>query len=1550
MSESTGTLSAQRPWPGLDSFTEQNRNYFRGREREAEELLRLVRSETLTSLFGQSGLGKTSLLRAGLYPLLRAADFLPVHLRLDLTETAPELRLQVLSAAAAEAAAHGVEVPVVQPGETLWAYFHRRGNRWWSGAQPVIPVLVFDQFEEIFSLGRATPERFARCQALVDELGWLIEGVVPPELAAQFAAGAQASTDFAFDQNAFRVLFAFREDFLADFESLRGRIRSLFHSRLRLTRFTPERALEVVEKVGGHLFAPGVAPRVIEFIAGGVSQAGAAAAAARTYGEVEPALLSLVCEQLNEQRIALTQATISGKLLDDSRESILTGFYARATAGLDPQVKVFIEERLVTGSGYRSQIPRVDALREPGVTAEAIETLVRRRLLRVDPGSGIERVELIHDVLTGVVLGERRRRRAQVERAALELERARIRRRSLVAYAAAAALLLFSVLMGWLWTDARYARDQAQHARDEAQQASFEATKATAEARVAQAEAQQQRQQALMELQKREVAEKDALAQADIANKAAAEAKRSTRRMIAANLARDEAFEVLTGRGIATDSADILASGTAGTSVAALLAASAATLAPDRHESVRAVLAARARTGDVSWLSDLDLPPTAVALDRYRNRLAVGLADGAIEIRDARSGARLSSPERQHTRAIFSLAYSPDGRLLVSGSDDNESRLWDAATGKPLGGPRRGHTDSVRSLAFSADGNWIVTGGDDSAVMLWATGSEKPLLQFGTSRRADAVALAYSPDGKVVVTGEGSGTIQFWSAATGEVVGEPIAGHRGSVNAVAFSPDGRVLATGGEDNRARLWDAATRAPLAVLEGHGGAVNALAFSPDGRQLASASGDRTIRLWEARTGKALRAPLTGHTSDVMTLAYSPDGQWLVSGSDDRTLRVWSAASGEPAGEPLAGHRDTVRSVAISPDGTLLASGSDDRTVRLWNFATRKPSLAPMTGHEDWVRSVAFSRDGSRLLSGSDDGTLRLWDVQSGQLIGKRWTGHRGYVYAVAFSPDGRRVASASLNDRLRIWDAASGKPLVQIAEHEGYVRSVAFNPNGRTVASAADDGVRLWANDGRALAHLSTGPDTALAFSADGARLVSGSQNGDMYLWDMTAAPYKPLANLRGARSHRYAIVSVAWAENATDVVVSVDARGAVKRWSVASGEVIDVRAAGPTSLTGASLDANGRSLAEVREDKALGLWREGETAPLIASLSGLQRDVFAVVASTLGNAVFAAGLDPFVGGWTLGTGRKPAAGAAAPATGMKVAGRVWTMALSPDSTRLATGGDLQPTLVWSAAERRVLRSFGDREGASVRALAFHPTEPRWLIVGTLRGMVQALDTIGQEAARTFSEGKRFQRLGAVYSVSASPSGRTIATAGNGGRILLWDFRSGEARSELVGHQRRSVLAVAFNPKDEAQLVSGGEDGRLTLWNAGTSEATAVLRGHGSEAVTSVAFMPDGKHIVSAGTDGTVRMWDAATGRALIDPIVTGIPAIRSLSVTPDGERVIAAGTGGAVRVLNLDIAAHVETLCRQVGRDITPQEWKRYSEGSAPYRSICASGSPARIRR
>jgi hypothetical protein len=433
---------AQHPWIGLASFTEGDRAFFAGRNDEIDDLLRLVRRDTLTLLYGVSGLGKTSLVQAGLFPALREENVLPVPIRLDYLEGAQPLAHQIMNAIGVAAMAARVEAPLPRPNETLWEYFHREGNHFWSQRNDLVtPFLAFDQFEEFFTLGRETPARAARANGFIMEFADLVENRPPSALRGDPAR----AKGFNFKPVPVKVLLAMREDYLADLDRVRSHFRALGQNRLRLLPMGERQASQVIA-LGKPLLAPGVEERIIKYVAGATADAAEVT--------VAPALLSLVLRELNERRLARgPDAKITPDLLDVEQHKIFEDFYLRTLADFPPNVRLFIEDELLTASGHRNSAALDDALNWPNVTLPILNELVNRRLLAYEDRHHTRRVELTHDVLVPVIKASRdsrltREALAQADRLRAEQIAQRRKQRLTLVLAGVLGLALIATIWG----------------------------------------------------------------------------------------------------------------------------------------------------------------------------------------------------------------------------------------------------------------------------------------------------------------------------------------------------------------------------------------------------------------------------------------------------------------------------------------------------------------------------------------------------------------------------------------------------------------------------------------------------------------------------------------------------------------------------------------------------------------------------------------------------------------------------------------------------------------------------------------------------------------------------------------------------------------------------------------------------------------------------------------------------------------------------------------------------------------------------------------------
>jgi WD40 repeat protein/serine/threonine protein kinase len=470
--------------------------------------------------------------------------------------------------------------------------------------------------------------------------------------------------------------------------------------------------------------------------------------------------------------------------------------------------------------------------------------------------------------------------------------------------------------------------------------------------------------------------------------------------------------------------------------------------------------------------------------------LLTGAEDNAARLWDTATG-KLACDLLPHGGWVYAVAFSPDGTKAVTGSFDKTARLWDVPTGKPAG-PPWAHQGPVIAVSFSPDGKTVLTGGHDKTAKLWQTATGQLLRTFPNPDLAWVVA--FSPNGRLLVTGCKDGSGQLWEADTGDRVGKRLA-HQGAVWAVAFSPDSKVLVTASVDKTAKLWDTATAKPLGLPLRHSEPLARVAFSPDGKTLLTSS-EHIAHLWETHTGQLLR--LFEHQGTINALAFSPDGKLVLTGGDDHTARLWEAQTGHQVGPPLR-HRFVVSAVAFSPRGTRVVTGSGDHTVRLWNVARGQPVHLSLP-HPGPVNSVAFSPNGLLVLTGSDK--ARLWQTATGKAWGVPMS-PPGRVWTAAFSPDGQTLVTAT-KGMARLWRTETGQPLGPPLQHQewGLVGAAAFSPDGKLVLTGSDDQtVRLWdaaTGQPHGPSRQLGGSVRAVAFHPDGKSYLTGS-GGTMRFW-------------------------------------------------------------------------------------------------------------------------------------------------------------------------------------------------------------------------------------------------------------------------------------------------------------------------------------------------------------------------------------------------------------------------------------------------------------------
>ena len=1169
------------PYKGLTPYGDEDADFFFGRERESQIIVANLLASRLTLLYGESGVGKTSVLRAGVVHDLRrearvvlAEGDRPEHVVVEFATWRDDPIAGLAGAIEISARlVFGDQTPEAPAATGDLTQLLRD----WTDRLDAGLLIILDQFEEYLLYHG-------------DEDG---EGTFAVEF-------PKALADKALRAN---FLVAIREDAIARLDSFKSRIPNLFGNYLRLDHLDRESArsavLGPVEEYNSRSgeaarsIEPALVERVLHDVARGQvvvghTGEGTINPAATTDARIETPYLQLVMSRLWVEESAAGSPVVRLATLErlGGADRIVRTHLDEALSTWAPDrlaIAAAIFRYLVTPGGTKIALSAADLAGFSGLTEGAIEPVLLQladlgprsddgansRILRsveAPLGHDSRRYEIFHDVLAPAILDwrtrfEERRRRLEAEdrvKREAEARTASVRRRW--AGVAAATVVLLILAVGGIAYQAQLADAQAQ----------------AAGAARAQLEAEQNQIRA----------ESEVLVQVAI-SALAADPDTSLRNALAA-------WDLVEQAGMTPSSG-------AETALRLALSRSHLLAVMDDHS---------------------DIVSTA-AFSPDGRRFVTASADGTAIIADGSTGEPLVVLDGDGSR-VTNARFDPTGSLVVTAHSDGSARVWDAATGDQRSLLQHGESESdvgiassdsfdaagdyIATGAFSPDGHYLVTWADTSA-WVWDVLTGKQVAELEDPDGQPVYTATFAPDGRSVLTGGGGGIARIWDVETGEIRGKAMDNETSYVWTASFSPDGKMIACGNQDGSVGLWSTETGEKLAVRNDHGDYVvmlafsadgshlltagyktavvidvssltseekrttavtvvdedssfiNWAAFSPDGTHVVTANYDGSARVADA-TGNELFA-LRGHEGIVWSAAFSPDGDRVVTASEDGTARVWEVDTGIE----MRGHARAVNSIQFSPDGRSVVTASRDGTASIWDAATGRETTR-ITGTERqtgvWLMDfAAFVPDGSQVITAQEDGTVAFWDVTTGVQSStccalEEERGIWGAFSAEVVPRHADRVVVQYLDNSVHVWDLARD-PASDLHDFGTGVLGVALSPQGDRIVTVSREKTTAWAADWETntFAEVASWPSSlasSLDFSPDGRWIAWGGLDGVVRIIDVTTGEEITKGGDGQLRVANGAATAVAFSTDGAWVLAG-QADGMVRIWDIASAQLL-----------------------------------------------------------------------------------------------------------------------------------------------------------------------------------------------------------------------------------------------------------------------------------------------------------------------------------------------------------------------------------------------------------
>ena len=1088
------------PWAGLASYedpkTARQKLKFCGRDDDSYDLARLIMGNVFVTLYGKSGIGKTSLLNAGVFPELRQDQYSPDSLRLGIRDEEHPQSYQAMIIEAAERIATKTNTINViaeqkdpQAIDYLWNYFAR--HRFYDkNDEPTTPVFVFDQFEEVFRGHRDEAEILLKQLDYLNDKDHALDRC---EIDGQ---------TYRYEQN-YRFVVSIREDDLYLLEDSIDNcyLPALKRCRYRLRSLTEEGARDAILIPGKGLFNDDDKQTIADAI---ISKS------RNEDGSISTNIVSLLCSRIYVDFKKSGENHISPLLVDNFlKGNPFEKFYNEATRGFSDREKSYIEDNFVDSNGRRNSIPESNFLKHVPNGATLLEG-DKRILQRTSTSSDGKnnRVELIHDSFCEPLSKQKEKRE----------KRKRLYQLALVSLI---AILSLSAIV-YVWSINQ--RMRTNESRVLAEKAS---------ALVDQGDSYLARLLALEALNRPYTPEAEyALRQAS--NQNTAILRGHTGWVNSASFSPDGKYIVSASEDLTVRIWDVNTGLQVGVPLVGHTSiVTSASFSPDGRYIVSTSFDKTVRIWDAQTGQQIGMPLvghtywiTSASFSPDGRYIVSTSSDSTARLWDAQTRQQVGEPLKHHGE-VATASFSPDSRYIVTVSY-GKAYIWYVETGQQVGNTLETEDGYIKDATFSSDGKYIATAYSDSVIILDA----KTRQQVGKYKKDnyDRInTVTYSPNGNyIMTTGDNSVIIKD----TANYYSSELIGHTDHIKSAYFSPDSRYIVTASDDLTVRLWDPFPKQCEEIQLNTDDWTDRALFSQNGRYIATATwsdiGSTVVRIFEVKTGEQVGTDIKfdNTTSESISIAFSTDGKYIVLTCpyyeeheegyvEYQDLLTFDIKTTQQVGDTLKLY---AYSTFLSPDGKYIVSPSYvDSTITIWDAKTGQQVGKPLKQPYE-VSNVFFSPDGRYIITTLYDNTARILDAKTGQQVGESLVGHTDYISSATFSPDGRYIATASWDKTVRVWDAKTGRQIGNTLEgHTERVLSASFSPDGRyIVSSSGDNTIRIWdTKTGRQVETLNCEYHITAIFSPDGRHIMSVDPIGTLKIWD-----FPPLQELIDSTRERF----------------------------------------------------------------------------------------------------------------------------------------------------------------------------------------------------------------------------------------------------------------------------------------------------------------------------------------------------------------------------------------------------------------------------------------------